>query len=121
MNISQDLENINNFIKYLSMVSKSITDKMEGSGQATITIQEYNIVKNLSKIVTEYFNSEDEVDVDVDDVAFLDDESSKPKEISDNFILKIKNNELSKEQLLCHNTDLEKKYIIFNLNCYLNS
>lgn len=121
MNISEDLENINNFIKYLSMVSKSITDKMEGSGQATITIQEYNIVKNLSKIVTEYFNSDGNDDVDIDDVEFLDDECSKPKDITDNFIMKIKNNELSKEQLLCHNTDLEKKYIIFNLNCYLNN
>lgn len=118
MNISKDLENINNFIKYLSIVSKSITDKIEDNNKAKITIEEYNIVKNLSKLITEYFNN----DNDNDDLEFLEDKEDTPEtfKISDSFIMKIKNNELSKDQLLSHNSDLDKKYIIFNLNC-LNS
>jgi hypothetical protein len=122
MNISEDLENINSFIKYLSMVSKSITDKLEDNNNAKITIQEYNTVKNLSKIITEYFNNDnnDNSDIDSDiDLEFLEDKSDK-SDISDSFILKIKNNELSKEHLLSHNSDLDKKCIIFNLNCLNN-
>ena len=122
MNISEDLENINSFIKYLSMVSKSITDKLEDNNNAKITIQEYNTVKNLSKIITEYFNNDnnDNSDIDSDiDLEFLEDKSDKSDK-SDSFILKIKNNELSKEHLLSHNSDLDKKCIIFNLNCLNN-
>ena len=130
MNISEDLENINKFIKYLSMVSKSITDKIEDNGKAKITIQEYNIVKNLSKIITEYFNNDNnsnDNDSDID-LEFLEDKSDNPynpdksdkSDKSDSFILKIKNNELSKEHLLSHNSDLDKKCIIFNLNCLNN-
>ena len=114
MDISEDLDNINNFIKYLSINSQSISNKMEDDGKAKITIKEYQVIKNISEIITEYFNSNNDID---DDVEFLED---KPIEISDSFILKIKNNELSKDQLLSHNLDLDKKYIIFNLNC-LNS
>lgn len=114
MDISEDLDNINNFIKYLSIISQSISNKMEDDGKAKITIKEYQVIKNISEIITEYFNSNNDID---DDVEFLED---KPIEISDSFILKIKNNELSKDQLLSHNLDLDKKYIIFNLNC-LNS
>jgi hypothetical protein len=128
MNISGDLENINNFIKYLSIVSKSITEKIKDDNKAKITIQEYNNIKNLSKIITEYFNNNDNNDnnsdmnsiVDDDiDLDFLEDkqETSNTTQISDKFILKIKNNELSKDNLIAHNLELDKKYIIFTLNC----
>ena len=142
MNLFNDLENINNFIKYLSLISKSVSEKIDDNGQAKITLQDYNIIKNLSKIITDYFSNENDNDSDADlsdmsdmsDLETLEDKHIKPlkplkplkpikpinPDISDSFILKIKNNELSKEHLLSHNPNLDKKYIIFNLNCLNN-
>jgi hypothetical protein len=123
MDITEDLNNINNFIKYLSLVSSTTTNKATTNNK--ITIQEYNIIKKLSKIATDFFNLDDNDSISENDVDFIDNDNNiniesnevKPK---DNFLLKIQNNELSKEQLLSHNQDLDRKYIIFNLKCLNN-
>jgi hypothetical protein len=111
MDITEELNNINNFIKYLSIVSQSVTDKAKNDKR--ISIQEYNIVKNLSKLITNYFNNND-----IDDIDDIDINNDNDNNITEPFLLKLKNNELSKENLIAHNIELDKKTIIFNLNCY---
>jgi hypothetical protein len=109
MDITEDLNNINNFIKYLSLVSENVSNKAQENKR--ISIQEYKIIKDLSKLITNYFNNND-IDSD-NEVDFLDD-----VEIEDPILSKLKDNELSKENLIAQNKNLDRSSVIFNLNCY---